>query len=349
MFLSLGVGSTFGAVFHLYTHAFFKALLFLTAGSVMHALAGQLDLRKMSGMREKMPWTGWLMFVGCLALAGVPPLSGFFSKDEILAATLAKGLDDQSPLFVTLAMVGLLTAFMTAYYTFRLWFRVFAGPTFYEMGDEHHAADDHGDAHGHGHDHGHDAPAAGHAHAHEPHEMPWLMNGPLCVLAIGAAFAGLLCGGWVTGVIDGSSAAGLHAGHDHEHEGVHVHGLMMVLSTLIALAGIATAAWFHLLNRPAADRFKAKWADLARLLEGKYFVDEVCDRLVVRPLKLLGHFCFLADRLIIDGIVLAVSMAPRLLGLSIQPSQRGVLQGYGLGMAMGVVVLLILVIAASGV
>ena len=113
MFLGVGVLSTYGGVFHLFTHAFFKALLFLTAGSVMHALAGQLDLRAMSGLRHKMPVTCWLMFAGCLALAGFPFTAGFYSKDEILAAALGKGIGDHgSWLFFFLALMGLFTAFL---------------------------------------------------------------------------------------------------------------------------------------------------------------------------------------------------------------------------------------------
>jgi NADH:ubiquinone oxidoreductase subunit 5 (subunit L)/multisubunit Na+/H+ antiporter MnhA subunit len=182
MFLGVGVLTTVGGVFHLFTHAFFKALLFLTAGSVMHAMAGQLDLRKLSGLRHKMPVTCWLMFVGCLALAGFPLTAGFFSKDLILATAIEKGLSDSTAhtLILWMGILGIVTAFLTAFYTFRLWFRVFMGPEFYEMGEEHH-----GDEDEHGHEE-HDE----HGH-HEPHEMPWWpMNAPLAVLAVGAVFAG---------------------------------------------------------------------------------------------------------------------------------------------------------------
>jgi NADH-quinone oxidoreductase subunit L len=157
----------------------------------MHALAGQLDLRAMSGLRHKMPVTCWLMFVGCLALAGFPFTAGFFSKDTILAAAMTMGTGPNgSTLFLFLAIMGLFTAFLTAFYTFRLWFRVFMGPEHFEMGDEHHG-DGHGDDHAHGHDdHGHSG-----GHAHEPHEMPWWpMNAPLAVLAVGAVLAGLIFG-----------------------------------------------------------------------------------------------------------------------------------------------------------
>ena len=201
MFLGVGCLSTDGAIFHLVTHAFFKALLFLTAGSVMHALCGQLDICKMRGMRHKMPVTCWLMFAGCLALAGVPLTAGFFSKDLILGDALAYAVDHQSVLFFALTFLGVVTAFLTAFYTFRLWFTVFMGDEHYEMGLEHHVADAVAESHD-GAEHaehlagGDEAKTDGHGHdddhAHEPHEMPWVMNGPLVVLAVGALLAGLV-------------------------------------------------------------------------------------------------------------------------------------------------------------
>jgi len=344
MFLGVGALSSFGAVFHLFTHAFFKALLFLTAGSVMHAMAGQLDLRKMSGLKAKMPITCWLMFVGCVALAGVPPLAGFFSKDTILAAAMTKGLEEHSNLYIFLAVLGLITAFITAYYTFRLWFRVFCGPVEYEMGDEHHGDEDehHDDSHGE------------HGHAHEPHEMPWLMNGPLLVLAFGAIFAGMLWGGWVDGSVEHSSGSTKelisHAaehGEEHGHAklfGMDVHTAMIIISSIIAVGGILLAYKYHLTDREAADKLKQKYLPIATLLENKYYVDEINDRVFVRSLRLLGYIFFVIDRMVIDGIVAVVGFVPRLLGLAIQPSQRGVLQGYGLGMVVGVAVLLLLVV-----
>lgn len=324
MFMGVGVLSTSGAIFHLFTHAFFKALLFLTAGSVMHALTGQLDMRKMSGLRHKMPITCWLMFIGCWALAGLPPMAGFFSKDTILAAAMEKGLHEHQWFYIALACIGLLAALMTAYYTFRLWFRVFMGPLQFEMGDDHHGEED---------DHAH----------HEPHEMPLLMNGPLYVLAFGAIFAGGLSG-WIGHMIDGSSAHVAHAGHGDSA----VHTWMMVASTVIAVIGIGIAWYFHLHNRPAADAAAARNPDLVALLENKYYVDELLDRYVVRPLRAVGYVCFIIDQLIIDGLVMTVGLVPRLLGHSVQPTQRGVLQGYGLGMLSGAAVLIIVAIWLSG-
>ena len=337
MFLGIGVLESTGAIFHLFTHAFFKALLFLTAGSVMHALTGQLDLRKMSGLRTKMPVTCWLMFAGCLALAGFPFTSGFFSKDMILATAMGKGQAGE-PFYTLLALIGLVTAFLTAYYTFRLWFRVFLGPTQYEMGDEHHGDDDSAHA------------ADDAAHPAGPHEVSWLMNGPLVVLAIGALLAGIAAEHWMGEMVQGSSAAAHHqeAAHDGGAVllGMGLHKAMMVVSGLIALAGITTAAHYHWVNRPAADALARRNVELVRLLENKYYVDEFYNAVIVQPLRKLGYLCFVADQLVVEGIVGLVGLAPRLLGLSVQPLQRGALQGYGLGMLAGATLLIVWLIVA---
>jgi len=348
MFLGVGVLSTVGGVFHLFTHAFFKALLFLTAGSVMHSLAGQLDLRKMSGLRTKMPVTCWLMFIGCLALAGVPPFAGFYSKDMILAATLEKGLSQHNPLYTLLAVLGLFTAFLTAFYTFRLWFRVFMGPTQYEMGNDHHApatpAPDNESAPPP------TKPGIQVQHHYEPHEVSWLMNGPLVVLAIGALFAGFLGHHWITDMVTHSTAqptstAIAHTAQPHTTLfGLELHTAMELISSMLAVAGIALAAYFHWFNREAADRVAARWSGMVRVFHNKYYIDELYDACFVTPLRTLGQLCFVFDRLIVDGLVLAIAWVPRLVGRTIQPAQHGVLQSYGLGMAAGVAVIALLVL-----
>jgi NADH-quinone oxidoreductase subunit L len=324
MFLGLGALSTTGAVFHLVTHAFFKALLFLTAGSVMHALAGTLDIRKMGGMGKYMPVTKWLMFVGCIALAGAPLTSGFFSKDEIIAATWIKGVDGGSPLFIFLGLIALLTALLTAFYTFRLWCIVFTGETKYEMGDEHHSEDDHDDH-----------------HAHEPHEMPWWpMNLPLVVLAIGSLAVGavLYKGHLITHLIDVSSAA-----LPHLHNDV-IHYLMMGLSSLFALGGIALAFVFYTFKPEYAEAAAKLFKGPVRILQGKYFVDEFYDRVIVRPLFVTGQVLYLIDQLVIHATIMSVGWAPRLIGKTVQPTQTGRLQGYGLGMIAGIAAIALLLL-----
>ena len=381
MFLGVGALSTFGGVFHLFTHAFFKALLFLTAGSVMHALAGQLDMRSMSGLRHKMPVTCWLMFAGCLALAGFPLTAGFYSKDTLLADAMSHGLDGHR-LYILLAVLGLVTAFLTAFYTFRLWFRVFMGPERYEMGEEHHGSDD--DDHEHD-DQGHDD-----HHAHEPHEMPWWpMNAPLVVLAIGALFGGMVMhySGWMENNImhstaepvaihaentesraaiepayqivtvadtheapveaaaqQGEAGAGEHAEHAHHTLlGLDLHVAMQIISGLLALLGIGLAAYFHWLNRPLTDQIAKRFGAVVEVLYNKYYVDEFYDFAIVRPLRGFGHAFYVFDRFVIDGLVMGVGYLPRLAGWTVRPTESGKLQGYGLGMVLGVAIVALLV------
>ena len=121
--------------------------------------------------------------------------------------------------------------------------------------------------------------------------------------------------------------------------------MMMLISSVISVAGIATAAYYHWFNRRAADRMAARWPNLVNLLANKYYVDEWNDRLIVQPLRLIGYLCFVFDCLVIDGMVLAVGWVPRMLGLAIRPTQRGAIQGYGLGMAAGLAVVVVAVVA----
>jgi NADH-quinone oxidoreductase subunit L len=217
MFAGLGVLASTGAAFHVFTHAFFKAMLFLSCGAVMHGFAGQLDLRKLSGVAFMKGWwvVGIAMFVGCLNLAGFPFTAGYFSKDMILAEAFT------TPGMAGIGWVLLLTAGLTAYYTFRVFFRVFVGPKYYEPGDEVHAHADHNhDGHGHGEHAGDHAGGhgGGHGGGHEfhPHAPGWAINSVLAILTvatIAAAGAYFLKpadgghGGWVGGMVHSSSAA----------------------------------------------------------------------------------------------------------------------------------------------
>ncbi|MBV9074569.1 MAG: NADH-quinone oxidoreductase subunit L, partial [Acidobacteria bacterium] len=195
MFMACGVAAFSAGIFHLMTHAFFKALLFLAAGSVIHSLGGEQDMRHMGGLRKAIPWTFWTMTIATFAIAGFPPLSGFFSKDEILW----KAFSDQTHGSWIFWLIGWITAGLTSFYMFRLWFMTFFGERRQPVHDAHeepsggvHAPSSaradlghqsgvsHGSAHGHG-DHGH----GGHVH-----ESPWVMLGPLVVLAIGSAVMG---------------------------------------------------------------------------------------------------------------------------------------------------------------
>ena len=365
MFLGLGVGTTFGAVYHVFTHAFFKALLFLCCGAIMHGMAGQLDLRKMSGLRNVKGFgvISWTFLIGCLCLAGFPFTAGFFSKDSIIAQAFASG----NPTFAILGWIALFTAFLTAYYTFRVWFRVCGGPTKYEPGDEVHGHDHGHDDHGHGH--GHDDHGHGHGHAHGAHEWhphgPRLaINGVLLVICIGALLAAVPSylgemkhePNWVQTMVEHSSAAsGVPAAHhegagdEHAHHALSftgiedVHKATSVVASAAGILGILVAVFFHLMNREAADKLRqallsnglTRWLPL--LLENKWYVDEIYHALFRFPAWVLGHVFHFIDKQLIDGfIVNGGARLPLELGRVFQPLYNGALQGYAFTMAGGI-------------
>jgi NADH-quinone oxidoreductase subunit L len=347
MFVGVGCFAPVAGVFHLLTHAFFKALLFLSSGVVMHAMGGELDMRKMSGLKSVLPKTRWLMLVGCLALSGFPLLSGFFSKDEIVAAAWHQSF--------ALGLVMLFTAFLTAYYTFRLYFRVFEGPLVVPTPPE--------DAHG-----GHDAHGSGHGADHHHNHEPLLMIAPLYLLAFGAIFAGYLNfpsvklaeflghSPSIAAAYDlansqpGSTVDSEDFGHDepavipesqHEHSS---HYWIMMLSAAIACAGIFIAYEMHLKDRARAEWLAADVPEITSILEHKYWVDEIYQATIVEPLRAMGRLCFAIDRFIIDGIIWLIGFIPQLSGFALKlTTQRGYLQGYAVTMLFGIAVILILV------
>lgn len=342
MFAGVGVLTTFGAAYHVFTHAFFKAVLFLTCGAIMHGFAGQLDLRKLSGLRHMPGWkiTSYTMLIGCLCLAGFPLTSGYFSKDAILAEAFVNE-------YAGLGWLLLFTAGLTAYYTFRVWFRVCAGPVQYEMGEEHHGGE------------------AEDGHAHQPHAPRWAINFVLVVITIGAILAAVpyfvpsYGDGWVHRMVAGSSAAagmpGHHeAGADAPHGtlfGADPHKAMYFVSAIVGIIGIAIAWQLHLANRKSADALRTallanpatRW--LPKAMENKWYVDEVYHALVRAPLWVLGHVLALFDRWVIDwAIVDGIARFPRWLGRSFQPLQNGALQSYAVSMAGGVGLAIVLVV-----
>jgi NADH-quinone oxidoreductase subunit L len=263
MFAGLGVMTSVGAAFHVFTHAFFKALLFLACGAVMHGFAGQLDLRKLSGVRKMQGWgiVGITMLVGCLNLAGFPLLAGFWSKDMILAQAFT------TPGMQPIGWILLLTAGLTAYYTFRVYFRVFEGPEHFEPGDEvhGHGADhghdhghaDHGDSHGsHAAEAGHDGGHASHDHGHfHPHAPGWAINLVLVTLAVCSFlviplnFVGKHAGegGWVAGMIENSTAAWESPSHHtagHSESAGHAEAAAHVESGSDAHGGLGSFLGF---------------------------------------------------------------------------------------------------------
>jgi NADH-quinone oxidoreductase subunit L len=353
MFVGVGILAPTAAVFHLLTHAFFKALLFLSSGVVMHAMLGHLDMRKMSGLKHVLPKTNIVILIGCLALAGFPFTSGFFSKDEIVGQAL-----DHS---VLLWGVLLFTAFLTSYYTFRLYFQVFQGPLVQptEPADAdpgaspgHHAAVDAGAAHADDH---------GHAHNHEP----WIMLVPLILLAIGA-----LGIGWI--FVRGSQlenflgqSPSFHMAYDMakvkfdnaggvkvspalfgqgKAEGEALIPSSMLIGGLVSVLGITLAYMLHLKDRRAAERLAAGVQPLTNLLEGKYWIDEAYNLCVVEPLRHIGKMFYAIDRAVVDGLVWAIGFVPQLSGFAVKLTlQRGYLQGYAATMLFGVLAILLLI------
>ena len=299
MFVGVGVGAYASGVFHLVTHAFFKGLMFLTAGSVMHAMANELDMRKMGGLKSKMPITHWTFLVGALAIAGFPFLSGFWSKDEILHS--AWGSD---PLIYG---IGLITAFLTAFYMFRLIFVTFYGESRV------------------------DSEVASHLH-----ESPAIMWIPLAILAIPSALIGLLLGlgGHDSWFHHFTKSVFPEAHHDASGNVI----LFMVISSIVGLAGIAFA-WTRYSKRVPSDE---PTGALHRLLANKYYVDEIYNALIVQPVKNGSHFLLwkLVDNGIIDGIVNGVAALIRFIGGLLRRLQTGLVQAYIISMVLGIVLFL---------
>lgn len=379
MFAGLGVLGAVGGASHVFTHAFFKAMLFLSCGAVMHGFAGQLDLRKLSGLFKV---TGWkivsiAMLAGCINLAGVPFITaGFWSKDLIIGDAFA------NTHLQAIGWILLFTAGLTAYYTFRVFFRVFMGPVEYHPGEELHA---HGDDHGHGHDaHGHDAHGHadhghakadhksdhghGHDHGHDdghfhPHAPGWAINTVLLILAIASfaiiplvhSFGGHSGEGhgpayWSAGMVT-SSTAGIASPHHDKVFGIDAHTFAMYGSIALGLLGIAIAYVLHLAGRTTAARSNAdaiKLGFIQKAAQNKWYVDEIYDLIIVKPLLVLSHIFHMLDKLLVDGLVRLFGMAPRAVGSVARKQQSGVLHDYALRMALGVALVMVIVLLTKG-
>ena len=298
MFLATGVGAFGAAAFHLMTHAFFKALLFLGSGSVIHAMNDEQEMTKMGGLRAYMPTTFLTMFIGALAIAGVPGLAGFFSKDEILAYTFL-----ESPV---LWVVGAVTAAMTAFYMFRLIYMTFYGEYRGPSWEDGHAETSADDA---GHDdHGHHA-------WHGPHESPRAMTVPLMALAVGAIAAGYVGIPAVLGdpvgipnaiehFLEPSFVAGEaeHAEEAHHLSRATEFGLMGV-SVLLAIGGIFLARRNYVQQPEVAEQWAQNWAGPHRVLTNKYYVDEFYGATAVAGTMTSARGLFAFDRGVVDGAV----------------------------------------------
>jgi NADH-quinone oxidoreductase subunit L len=297
------------------THAFFKALLFLGSGSVIHAMGGEQDMRKMGGLRKHMPVTYWTFVIGAAAIAGAPPLAGFFSKDEILHAVAAEG---RWALWAT----ALLTAGLTAFYMVRAVLLTFHGEFRGTEEQRHHL-----------------------------HESPPVMTVPLVVLAVGAVVAGwvgipaLLSGGrdwnWFHHVLEPVVAV-LPGGAEKHHVGIGLEVLLLVMALAVAFAGwwIARGAYGRGRGLETGRAWAARFPFVHRLLVHKYWVDELYDRAIVRPLVALSRFFWKGiDALLIDGSVTAAAAATELTGDVGRLSTTGNVRNYALYFFLGVLVL----------
>ncbi|MEN5081715.1 NADH-quinone oxidoreductase subunit L [Bosea sp. TWI1241] len=308
MFVALGVGAYSAGVFHLFTHAFFKALLFLGAGSVIHAMHHEQDMRNMGGLRKHIPLTAAAMTIGTLALTGFPFFAGYFSKDAIIESAFAAKAGFSTDYAFVLLVVA---ACFTSFYSWRLYFMTFEGkPRWTGHGHDAHGHDAHGhDAHAHA-AHGHDDHAHhddhGHGHHdHTPHESPLVMLVPLIVLSIGAIAAGFAFkeafighgyeGFWKGALFTGKDNQILHAMHEVPKWVVWSPFVAMVIGFLLAL-------YMYLLRPDVPGKLAAANPALYRFLLNKWYFDELYDFLFVRPAKWLGRFLWKkGDGLVIDG------------------------------------------------
>lgn len=319
MFLGVGCGAAgehviraavMAAMFHLATHAFFKALLFLSAGNVMHAMGDVIDMREFGGLRRVLPKTHLLFAIGAAALGGLPLLSGFWSKDNILALVAQAARESEYPgSFNVLLFIGLFTAFLTAVYTFRAYFRTFHGAERF--------------------------PKSAGAH---PHEATLGMLWPMAVLAVGSLGLGAAIG--PTGRLD----------HYFEHMpylatvGHESHGYMMlIISSLIAIAGLVFAYW-SIVIRLTARAIGAPAEAIAKAGANRFYFDEIYAALIVKPIEGIGRLISIWDVNLVDQVWRNVASVPEHFGHLWRRTQGGGVTNYAAVMAIGLVVCLIIVV-----
>jgi NADH-quinone oxidoreductase subunit L len=309
MFVAAGVGAYQVSMFHLLTHAFFKALLFLGAGSVIHAMSDEQDMRRMGGIWKMIPLTYAVMWIGNLALAGVPPFAGYFSKDAILEAAWASGTG--------VGQYGywccLIAAFLTAFYSWRLMIMTFHG-----------------------------APRADHHTMEHVHESPWVMTLPLVLLACGAVLTGMVFAGQIIGEdwqgFWGNAiqiAPTNHVLHDMEA----VPFLAKVAPTVLGLLGIATAYLFYMFRPGLPVALAARFGVIYRFLLNKWYFDELYDAMIVQPASRLARSLWKADGEIIDGMPNGIASLTASGSGSVVKLQNGSIATYAFAMLIGLVVL----------
>jgi len=319
MFLGLGVGAWAGAIYHLFTHAFFKALLFLGSGSVMHAIGGDCDITRQGRLARHIPWTTTTFIVGSLALAGIFPFAGFFSKEMILGAAFAGH-------HYVLFGFAVLAAGGTAFYVFRAVFSVFFGRR--DADALHPAPTPAAAAHG---GHG-DAGHGGHGHG-GVHESPWVMLAPLVILATMSFVAGWPLehgfGEFLGRVLPAA-----------EHGEVAGAGLAEALAIVVALGGLTFAWVTYQKGAVDPDRIAASWPRLYALSLNKFYIDEFYAAVIVRPLLALARWALRFDLDVIDGIVNGVAGTARGWGAALARLQTGRVRDYLLFMALGLAAVL---------
>jgi proton-translocating NADH-quinone oxidoreductase chain L len=355
MFLALGSGivhdghnlatlAVVAAIFHLFTHAFFKALLFLSAGSVMHGMGGVIDMRRFGGLKRVMPQTHATFLCGALALAGFPLLSGFWSKDEILGVTYEASVihGPYATFYLVLFSSAVLTALLTAFYTFRAYFMTFWGP---ERIPEEAFSHAHG-GHGHGDDHGqaHHTPApVSTAGPHADHkglslESPWVMTVPLFILAVFALFIGAALGPSERFADFLDKTPGL------KHHEPEMNWVLMSASGALALVGIALAYVMYVQQPALPGQLARSIKVLYDLSYNKFHIDELYAACIVIPLAMLAAFIRVFDLYFIDGLVDLFAQVPRMLGFLFRPVQNGLVQFYSLAMVLGLTIFLVALI-----
>jgi len=312
MFLATGVGAFAAGIFHLMTHAFFKALLFLCAGSVMHAMSNETDMRKMGGLKSKMPITYLTMLTGALALAGIPVFSGFFSKDEILWMTVASPYGGFG-----LWLVGAAAAGLTAFYIFRLIYLTFHGETRAEAEVARHI-----------------------------HESPPVMTVPLVLLALLA-----LVGGWVgipqlftplDSFLEPVFSRYVQVEIAPPPGAVGLEWSFMGISVAIALLGIGVAYLMYVKNPALPAVVAARFSRLYRMLYNKYYVDEIYNAVIVRPIAVMSDILFwrVIDMRLVDGAVNGMAKMFGSISHYVRRLQTGLVQAYALSLFLGAVALI---------
>jgi NADH-quinone oxidoreductase subunit L len=326
MFFALGIGAWVAAIFHLVSHGFFKGLLFMGSGSVIHGAGGEQDMRFMGNLRAKMRWTYITMLIGSLALAGIPIFSGFFSKDEILAESFNRG-------YLVFYVVGTVVAFMTAFYTFRMMFMTFWGEW--------------------------RGPRAVWDHIHE---SATTMVAPLMILAVPTVLAGLVLGippeggiihGWLEEVFHAAEEAhaGVLAGSiaDGEHHGFELFGLgglLLLVGAAVAAGGVWLAHRWYVERPESATRFVDRFPlglgpGMYRASLNKYYVDDIYQLVWARGGVLLSNALWWFDARVIDGAVNGAGWLARTIGGWLRKTQTGRVENYGLGIAAGLAIVLL--------